>query len=81
MKPYLKSQPIPEVNNEPVKVVVAETLEDMVFNSGKDGSYQLMHHSLNNKCKNSYISNLVILFYLDWARRLRKKERLLQLVV
>ncbi|XP_009629917.1 protein disulfide-isomerase-like isoform X1 [Nicotiana tomentosiformis] len=36
LKPYLKSQPIPEVNNEPVKVVVAETLEDMVFNSGKD---------------------------------------------
>ncbi|XP_060197744.1 protein disulfide-isomerase-like [Lycium barbarum] len=36
LKPYLKSQPIPEVNNEPVKVVVAETLEDMVFNSRKD---------------------------------------------
>lgn len=36
LKRYLKSQPIPEVNNEPVKVVVAETLDDMVFKSGKD---------------------------------------------
>ncbi|WMV29497.1 hypothetical protein MTR67_022882 [Solanum verrucosum] len=36
LKPYLKSQPIPEFNNETVKVVVAETLDDMVFNSGKD---------------------------------------------
>ncbi|KAL0438106.1 UNVERIFIED_CONTAM: protein disulfide-isomerase [Sesamum latifolium] len=34
--PYKKSEPIPEVNNEPVKVVVADNLEDMVFNSGKN---------------------------------------------
>lgn len=34
--PYKKSQPIPEVNDEPVKVVVAETLQDIVFNSGKN---------------------------------------------
>lgn len=39
MKPYKKSEPIPEVNNEPVKVVVADTLQDMVFNSGKNGIY------------------------------------------
>lgn len=46
LKPYLKSQPIPEFNNETVKVVVAETLEDMVFNSGKDGLY---HSEINNQ--------------------------------
>ncbi|KAJ4916352.1 Protein disulfide isomerase-like 1-1 [Raphanus sativus] len=31
-----KSQPIPTENNEPVKVVVAESLDEMVFNSGKN---------------------------------------------
>lgn len=39
LKPYIKSEPIPEVNNEPVKVVVADNLEDFVFNSGKNGVY------------------------------------------
>ncbi|XWS23720.1 hypothetical protein CRYUN_Cryun28dG0039400 [Craigia yunnanensis] len=34
--PYVKSEPIPEENNGPVKVVVADTLEDMVFKSGKN---------------------------------------------
>ena len=34
--PYKKSEPIPEVNNEPVKVVVADTLQEIVFNSGKN---------------------------------------------
>ncbi|KAL4282325.1 hypothetical protein GQ457_03G029710 [Hibiscus cannabinus] len=34
--PYVKSEPIPVENNEPVKVVVADTLEDMVFKSGKN---------------------------------------------
>ncbi|CAN7065370.1 unnamed protein product [Brassica oleracea var. botrytis] len=33
---HKKSQPIPAENNEPVKVVVAESLDDMVFNSGKN---------------------------------------------
>lgn len=33
---YVKSEPIPESNSEPVKVVVADTLQDMVFNSGKN---------------------------------------------
>ncbi|KAK9996922.1 hypothetical protein SO802_021608 [Lithocarpus litseifolius] len=36
LKPFIKSKPIPETNNEPVKVVVAESLHDMVFNSGKN---------------------------------------------
>ncbi|KAM4106274.1 hypothetical protein ACB094_04G054200 [Castanea mollissima] len=36
LKPFIKSEPIPETNNEPVKVVVAESLHDMVFNSGKN---------------------------------------------
>ncbi|CAN8312856.1 unnamed protein product [Cochlearia groenlandica] len=34
--PHKKSQPIPTENNEPVKVVVSESLDDMVFNSGKN---------------------------------------------
>ncbi|CAL5417431.1 unnamed protein product [Camellia sinensis] len=34
--PYRKSEPIPEVNNEPVKVIVADSLQDNVFNSGKN---------------------------------------------
>ncbi|KAM3309248.1 protein disulfide-isomerase [Capsicum chacoense] len=36
LKPHVKSQPIPETNDEPVKVVVRDTLQDMVFNSGKN---------------------------------------------
>ncbi|TKY56132.1 disulfide-isomerase protein [Spatholobus suberectus] len=36
VEPYKKSEPIPEVNNEPVKVVVADSLQDIVFNSGKN---------------------------------------------
>ncbi|XP_020242364.1 protein disulfide-isomerase-like isoform X3 [Asparagus officinalis] len=35
LKPFRKSEPIPEVNNEPVKVVVADNLHDVV-NSGKN---------------------------------------------
>lgn len=37
LKPYIKSQPIPETNDEPIKVVVRDTLQDMFFNSGKNG--------------------------------------------
>ncbi|CAN8234163.1 unnamed protein product [Cochlearia groenlandica] len=36
VSPHKKSQPIPAENNEPVKVVVAETLDEMVFKSGKN---------------------------------------------
>ncbi|EXB60097.1 Protein disulfide-isomerase [Morus notabilis] len=36
VQPYKKSEPIPEQNNEPVKVVVADTLQEIVFNSGKN---------------------------------------------
>ncbi|KAK6132354.1 hypothetical protein DH2020_033914 [Rehmannia glutinosa] len=36
VQPYKKSEPIPEANNEPVKVVVADTFQDLVFNSGKN---------------------------------------------
>ncbi|CAL0305504.1 unnamed protein product [Lupinus luteus] len=34
--PHVKSEPIPESNNEPVKIVVRETLQDLVLNSGKN---------------------------------------------
>lgn len=33
---FIKSEPIPESNNEPVKVVVADSLQDVVFKSGKN---------------------------------------------
>ncbi|KAG0503978.1 hypothetical protein HPP92_004050 [Vanilla planifolia] len=36
LTPFKKSEPIPEVNNEPVKVVVADSLHDVVFKSGKN---------------------------------------------
>lgn len=35
--PYVKSEPVPEVNNQPVKVVVADNFNDIVFKSGKNG--------------------------------------------
>uniref|UniRef100_A0A0R0KCB6 protein disulfide-isomerase n=1 Tax=Glycine max TaxID=3847 RepID=A0A0R0KCB6_SOYBN len=34
--PYFKSEPISEDNNEPVKVVVGDSIQDIVFNSGKN---------------------------------------------
>ncbi|XP_062020071.1 protein disulfide-isomerase-like [Rosa rugosa] len=36
VSPYKKSEPIPEKNDDPVKVVVAESLQDIVFKSGKN---------------------------------------------
>ncbi|GJT67788.1 disulfide-isomerase-like protein [Tanacetum coccineum] len=36
VKPFLKSEPIPETNDEPVKVVVANSLKDMVLESNKN---------------------------------------------
>lgn len=36
IKPFFKSQPIPEKNDEPVKVVVADTWESIVLDTSKD---------------------------------------------
>ncbi|KAF3446997.1 hypothetical protein FNV43_RR12177 [Rhamnella rubrinervis] len=36
LRPFIKSEPIPEQNNEPVKVVVADSLQDVFFKSGKN---------------------------------------------
>ncbi|KAJ8441218.1 hypothetical protein Cgig2_024947 [Carnegiea gigantea] len=36
VEPRKISQPIPQENNEPVKVVVLDSLQDLVFNSGKE---------------------------------------------
>jgi len=36
LKPYLKSEPVPASNDEPVKVVVAETFNDIVNDETKD---------------------------------------------
>ena len=37
MPQFIKSEPIPESNNEPVKVVVADSIQDVVYKSGKNG--------------------------------------------
>ncbi|KAL4565795.1 hypothetical protein LXL04_029901 [Taraxacum kok-saghyz] len=34
--PYVKSEPVPEDNSQPVKVVVADNFNDIVFKSGKN---------------------------------------------
>lgn len=36
VKPFRKSEPIPEANDEPVKVIVADTLQDMFLKSSKN---------------------------------------------
>ncbi|XP_055319508.1 protein disulfide-isomerase A3-like [Sitodiplosis mosellana] len=36
LEPYLKSEPVPEDNNGPVKVAVAKNFEDLITNNGKD---------------------------------------------
>mmetsp|Transcript_41472 Transcript_41472/g.103514 ORF Transcript_41472/g.103514 Transcript_41472/m.103514 type:complete len:530 (+) Transcript_41472:126-1715(+) len=36
VEPFLKSQPIPETNDEPVKVVVGKNFDEMVFHADKD---------------------------------------------
>jgi len=40
---YRKFEPIPESNTEPIKVVVADTFQDMVLNSGKYGEDICFH--------------------------------------
>lgn len=36
MEPFIKSEPIPEDNNSPVKVAVAKNFDDVVINNGVD---------------------------------------------
>lgn len=36
LEPYLKSEPVPEPNNEPVTVAVAKNFDEVVVNNGKD---------------------------------------------
>lgn len=36
LEPFLKSEEIPESNDEPVKVAVAKNFDDVVVNNGKD---------------------------------------------
>lgn len=38
LTPYKKSQPIPETNDMPIKIVVGESFSDIVFESGKNGT-------------------------------------------
>lgn len=37
LTPYKKSQPIPETNDKPVKIVVGESFNEIVNESGKNG--------------------------------------------
>lgn len=36
LEPYLKSEDLPESNDEPVKVAVAKNFDEVVTNNGKD---------------------------------------------
>lgn len=36
LEPYLKSEPIPESQNEPVKIAVAKNFDELVVNNEKD---------------------------------------------
>lgn len=36
LTPYLKSEPVPETNDEPVKVAVANNFDQVVLNNDKD---------------------------------------------
>ncbi|KAJ8923867.1 hypothetical protein NQ315_010449 [Exocentrus adspersus] len=36
LEPYLKSEPIPDSQNEPVKVAVAKNFDELIVNNGKD---------------------------------------------
>lgn len=36
LKPFLKSAPIPETNDEPVKIIVGGNFDDLVINNDKD---------------------------------------------
>lgn len=36
MEPYLKSEPIPQNNDKPVKVAVAKNFDEVVTNNGQD---------------------------------------------
>lgn len=36
LEPYLKSEPVPEKNEEPVKVAVAKNFDEVVINNNKD---------------------------------------------
>lgn len=36
LAPYVKSEPVPAVNDQPVKVVVADNFDDIVYKSGKN---------------------------------------------
>lgn len=36
LEPYIKSEPVPEKNDEPVKVAVAKNFDEVVINNGKD---------------------------------------------
>lgn len=44
VRPFIKSEPVPEVNTEPVKVVVGDSFEDMVSKSGKNGQFYYHSH-------------------------------------
>jgi hypothetical protein len=57
--PFKKSEPIPEVNDEPVKVVVADSLDELVTKSGKNGTNNLQFCRVHQFFFFHYIVRLV----------------------
>jgi len=49
-EPYIKSEPIPTTNDEPVKIAVAKNFDDIVYSKNKD-TFLILHAPWCSYCK------------------------------